>query len=101
MWTFLGLLFLTGVVQKGRLENYWSREPMLDMPYFRTYMSRNRFQLLKFLHFADSSQADDNDKIWMIRHVYDYLNNKFTENYHPSEHLSLDEGILAWHGRLV
>lgn len=101
MWTFFGLMFLTGIVQKGQLQDYWSTDELLSTPYFTKHMSRNRYQIiLRFLHFADNESPSDTDRLWKIRHVYDHFLEKFESNITPSEHLSLDEGMLAWRGRL-
>lgn len=101
MWTFFGLMFLTGIVHKGQLQDYWSTDEMIATPYFPKHLSRNRYQiLLRFLHFADNDAPSDTDKLWKIRHVYDYFLEKFRSNITPKEHLSLDEGMLAWRGRL-
>lgn len=101
LWTFLGLLFLTGLIEKGRLSDYWSNDPLLETPYFSKHTSRNRFQLiLRFMHVRDNSHPSPQDKLWKVRTVYELLSGKFTTNYQPPEHLSLDEGVLAWRGRL-
>lgn len=52
------------------------------------------------MHFTDNSHPNPQDKLWKVRTVYELLGGKFTTNYQPPEHLSLDEGVLAWRGRL-
>jgi hypothetical protein len=41
----LGLMFLTGVIRKPKLEWYWSTRGILLTPIFSQNMSRNRFQI--------------------------------------------------------
>jgi hypothetical protein len=41
----LGLMFLTGVIRKPKLEWYWSTRGILLTPIFSQRMSRNRFQI--------------------------------------------------------
>ena len=43
MRKFLGLMFLTGIVQKPTIEMYWSTDDMLSTPYFATVMTRDRW----------------------------------------------------------
>ena len=101
---FLGLNILTGLVQKaGKLESYWSKDPLLSTPYFRQCMSRNRFQLLnKLLHFNNNQQRPSNctDKLYKVRPVYDRIIGRWRELYNPGEHIAIDEGMLKWRGRL-
>ena len=57
MKKFLGLIFVTGIVRKPKLELYWSRG-IFQTPVFPQTISRNRFQLIqKYLHFNDNNAA--------------------------------------------
>jgi hypothetical protein len=47
MKKFLGLLFLTGVIRKPKLESYWSTRGILLTPIFSQMMSRNRLQIYR------------------------------------------------------
>ncbi len=99
--TFLGLLFLTGIIQKPELDMYWSTDEVFATPYFGKTMARNRFQLiLRFLHFTDNTRANCGDRLWKVRPVLDYLVNKFQELYQPDVNISIDEGTLLFRGRL-
>jgi hypothetical protein len=42
----LGLMFLTGVTRKPKLEWYWSTRGILLTPIFSQTMSRNRFHII-------------------------------------------------------
>jgi hypothetical protein len=46
---FLGLMFLTGVIHKPKLEWYWSTRGILLTPIFSQMMCRNRFKISKYL----------------------------------------------------
>jgi len=55
MKEFLGLYFLTGVIRKPELNQYWSQNPLIKTSFFNENMPRNRFQtILQFLHFNDN-----------------------------------------------
>ena len=41
---FLALYFLTGIVQKTQIRQYWSTGPLLQTSVFNQVMTRNRFQ---------------------------------------------------------
>jgi len=101
---FLGLTILTGIVSKRcKIATYWSRDERLATPYFNDCMARDRFQLIsKYLHFNDNSRLPENtdDKLYKIRPVMDTLISRWQALYDPGEHVSIEEGILKWRGRL-
>lgn len=94
-----------GLCNRGRIDEYWTTGT-LEMPQFRQIMSKNRFFLiLRFLHFVDNDYLDlnlhGNDrKTSKIAPILDHCNRKFMEMCVPEQHLSLDESLLLWKGRL-
>ncbi|XP_048012275.1 piggyBac transposable element-derived protein 4-like isoform X2 [Megalobrama amblycephala] len=104
MKTFMGLLFLTGIIHKPELEMYWCTDDMLATPYFNKVMPRNRFEIIwRFLHFNDNTTRPDNctDRLYKIRPVLDHLVSKFREMYQPKSNICIDEGMFLWRGRLA
>ncbi|MEO0684629.1 MAG: hypothetical protein AAFY76_06160 [Cyanobacteria bacterium J06649_11] len=64
-----------------------------------------RYQLIsKFLHFADNTYYDPNDKtrdrLYKVRPVIDYFNETFKELYTPGQRISIDEQLLLHKGNL-
>jgi hypothetical protein len=102
MKKFLGLMFRTGVIQKPKLEWYWSTRGILQTPIFSQMMSRNRFQILnRYLHFNDNTAIGTNEaQLYKIRPVLDTVVNNFKCNNIPEREISLDEDLLGWRGRL-
>jgi len=102
MKKFLGLIFVTGIVRKPKLELYWSTREIFQAPIFPQTMSWNRFQLIqRYLHFNDNKAAGTNeDRLYKIRTILHIVVNNFRTNYVPDREISLDEGMLAWRGRL-
>ena len=48
-----------GILKKNSLEQYWSRDSILNMPFFGHYMSRNHFQnILWNLHVSDPDETN-------------------------------------------
>ncbi|GFX49480.1 piggyBac transposable element-derived protein 4 [Trichonephila clavipes] len=80
---------------------------MLETPFFRTVMPRDRFlNLLRYLHFEDNNNVPDKtaldyDRLWKLRYVFDSLNNSFQNIYNPSEELAIDEVIVSFKGRVI
>jgi len=97
MKKFLGLIFVTGIVRKPKLELYWSTRGIFQTPIFPKIMSRNRFQLIqRYLHFNDNNTAGTNeDHLYKNRTILDIVVNNFRTNYIPHREISLDEGMLG------
>jgi len=102
MKKFFGLIFVTGIVRKPKLELCWSMRGIFQTAVFPQAMSRNRFQLiLRYLHFIDHNAAGTNeDRLYKIRTILDIVVNNFRTNYIPDKEISLDEGMLGWRGCL-
>ena len=103
MKKFLGLMFLTGIVRKPTLEDYWSTDSMIETPIFGKVMSRDRFEgILSYLHFSDNEKRAPtcDDRLYKVRPILDHFIGKFQEMYNPHENISIDEGMLSWRGRL-
>jgi len=64
MKKFLGLIFVTGIVCKPKLEMYWLMRLIFQTPVFPQKMSINRFQLIqRYLRFIDNNAAGTNEDL--------------------------------------
>lgn len=68
-------------------------------------MNYKKFLRIKrCLHFVDNTilttANGDNRKLKKIWPVIEHLNNKFSSLYLPEQHISIDESLLLWKGRL-
>ena len=106
MKKFLGMTILMGLVEKPRLELYWSTDGIDETPFFPQCMPRDRFlNLLSFMHVADNETAlqrgnPDFDPIYKIRPIYDVLSLRFRTVYTPEQNICIDEAMAPWKGRL-
>jgi len=66
-------------------------------------MGLDRYLLImRNLHFSDNSvDSNESDRLFKIRHLIDYFNNKMNNVYYPGKELSLDESMVLWRGRLL
>lgn len=105
LYVFFSILIYMSLCYRGRLDEYWTTKT-LEMPHFRQIMSKNRFILItRFLHFVDNDNLDVmihgyDRKLLKIAPILEHCNQKFREMYVPKRHLSLDESLLLWKGRL-
>nr|CAH7754571.1 unnamed protein product [Callosobruchus chinensis] len=100
----IGLLYLAGTYKAARLnlEDLFATDGT-GIEEFRKTMSLQRFTILlsclRFDNVANREERKKIDKLAAIRSVLD----KFVENsqniYTPSEHLTIDEKLEAFHGR--
>lgn len=60
-------------------------------------------QLSRFLHFTNNEVVDsnnNNDRLWKLRSIIDYFNEKFKTIYTPEENVSLNESLMKYTGRI-
>lgn len=100
MYAFHALIFLMGIIRKPSLKMYWTKDKMLETPFFLTVMTYNRFcQLLTMLHFS-KNEDDSTDKLRKVRSVYELVIENFKAVYRSGENISIDESLIPWNGRL-
>ena len=82
-------------------QKYWSPQAVTETPFFGKVMPYPRFLLLsKFLHFADNSTLNENDRLKKISPIIHYVNKKFQSIYCPSQNLAVDESLMKFRRRL-
>jgi hypothetical protein len=70
-------------------------------------MRHDRFlHILRFLNFSKSDDALDNngpnyDRLGILRHISDLLNDAHSKYYTPSENLTVDKFITVFNGWTV
>jgi len=103
MLTFIGLVIHTGTIQLSRINDYWKKHHLFNLTCFSNHMSRDRYLLImRNLHFSDNSaDSNDSDRLFKIRPLINYFNDKMSNVYYPGKELSLDESMILWRGRLL
>ena len=106
LMAFIGLNIAMGVVQLPTLRSYWSTDPILGHPWFRTIMSRDRFmEIMHYFHLIDNATApcpsDPNyNKLWKIQPLISLLVETSAKMYAPHPQLLVDESIIGTKSRL-
>ena len=102
MKKFLAIYFLSGIVRKSQVEQYWSTDSYSQTPGFGSIMSRDHFlAILQFLHFANNETAQAGDRLAMLRPLTDMLTGIFQDLYVPCQCVSIDEELILYKGRLL
>ena len=80
MKVFVAHLIVMGILKKNSLEQYWSRDSILNMPFSGHYMSRNCFQnILWNLHISDPDETNPpkgkagHDPLFLVRPMVDMM----------------------------
>ena len=107
MKVFVAHLIVMGIVKKNSLEEYWSRDSILNAPFLGHYMSRNHFQnILWNLHVSDPDETNpkkgeaNHDPLFLVRPMVDMMQRNFHTKYRPGKELSLDESTCPFKGRV-
>ncbi|XP_071053641.1 piggyBac transposable element-derived protein 4-like [Onthophagus taurus] len=100
MKVFIALLLQMGPCTFPSIEHYWSRNKLYNVMFWRSHMSRNRFQLLlRYFHLVDNS-VPSSDRLYKVRPILNHFNDIMSQNYVPNKNICIDESMLLWRGRL-
>ena len=106
MKAFVGMLTVMGVCRLPRIENYWCTSHPLFTPQLREVMPLVRFQqIYRYLHLADSTAQVPHgqpgyDPLFKVRKYLGIITPKLESEYNPHEHMSVDEAMIPFKGRL-
>ncbi|UYV63933.1 hypothetical protein LAZ67_2006053 [Cordylochernes scorpioides] len=105
MMAFIGVIFNMGNVKKNQIRDYWSKNELLETPWFGKVMSRGRFELLYscFSLIDDSnlvpSSHPDYNPTARFEKLIEHVNNKFIYYYKPTQNLTVYESLVCLKNR--
>ena len=103
---FFGIYIYISVVQIPTYTLAWSQMWPFGSTSIPEIMTRTRFeQISKYLHCNNVSQnpprrTAGHDKLCHVRPILESIQQKCLENYNPFREQSIDEGMIAYKGRL-
>ena len=106
MRAFLAITFYMGLVKKSDLKHYWSVDTVLETPFVRSVMPRDKFMnILSFFHLNDNNTyakkgQDGYDPRKKLGELFTSLTRSFAEKWVSRQNLSIDEGCIAFKGRV-
>lgn len=97
---FLALLLASGYVRFPRKRMFWETAEDVSIRCLSEAMSRNRFEeILRYLHLADNSNLDTDDKFAKVRPMVNHINEQCKSNFIPEQNISIDESMIPYHGK--
>ena len=103
---YFGMCLVMGINNLPRLAMYWSSDPFIGNTGIQNIMTKNRFEeLSQYLHFSNSEtepqRGEENfDRLYKVRSLLSGVLENSQKAYEPSKNLSIDEGMIAFKGRL-
>ena len=99
MRAFIGMIINMGLTQLSDIKDYWSTHATLNLPFFRSVFSRDRFlQIYWMLHVGELPSTTKRSK---IQPFIDLLIPLFQRYLNPARELSIDEAMIAFRGRVA
>lgn len=99
---FLGIIAYMGIIKAPSISDYWTTDPFFKISAIPSTMSRNRFELLlRMWHFSNNELQPENDRLYKLSNVVDYLISKCQKICTPGETVCVDESIVPFKGRLL
>ena len=103
---FMGINIIMGINQLPAYHLFWSTDDFFGNQGIKRTLTKNRYEdITSNLSFRDSSKeplrGDENfDRLFKVRAVLDYVRAKCENNFKPTKNISVDEGMIAYRGRL-
>lgn len=99
LYTFIGILLLSGYVPLPRRRMYWEESEDVHNVLVTNWMRRNRFEdIASCLHMSDNQNLPENDKLGKIRPLIDCLNQQFLRYAPVESDISIDESMIPYYG---
>jgi hypothetical protein len=93
-----------GIVKINRLQRYWAEDTAI--PFVTKTFTQHRFvQLSSSWHIVgdkekkEEKKHTEQDKLFKLKPLLDHVISKCKYYYRPSQYLSIDEQMIAYHGR--
>jgi hypothetical protein len=107
MLEFLAITIQEENFIREKLTDYRATTKQFHTIFYISAMKHDRYiRILLFLHFTvnknEPDMTDENsDRLWKMRNLFEILNKKISKYYSPSEHLTVDEVIVLYKGRVI
>ena len=95
-----------GIHKLPEANMYWSTDPLLRVGAVADVMPKNRFEKIsQYFHLSDNSKAVGKGEpgynpLYKVRPLLDLVSANSHAHYYPAKHISIDEAMIKFNGRL-
>ena len=106
MRVFVAMTIAMSLVVQRDITDYWSTHDVTQTPFFPKCMPRDRFWLLStYFHVSNNALYPTRNSpayspINKLGTLYNNIVHRLSKIYIPHQHLSIDEGMVPWRGKL-
>ncbi|KAK7878439.1 hypothetical protein WMY93_034318 [Mugilogobius chulae] len=110
MYSYIALVLYMGVVPLKTLLDYWKSSRLYALPFPSNTMNRLRFNEISgclHMNHPDAENANElhkgtprYDKLCKVRPLYEQILQACQAYYHPKQHISIDERMVASKARI-
>ena len=103
---YFGFCIIMGINTLPRIAMNWSSNHYISNIGVQETMTKNLFEeISQYMHFSDSTQEpqrgdDDYDRLFKVCRIMNMVLSNFKRVYDPSKNTSINEGMIAYKGRL-
>uniref|UniRef100_A0A3B5AKH3 PiggyBac transposable element-derived protein 4-like n=1 Tax=Stegastes partitus TaxID=144197 RepID=A0A3B5AKH3_9TELE len=111
IFSFLSVVIYMGVIKVPNLTDYWRQGRLYSFPYPKSVITGKKFlSILHALHLSSPEDDAENekakgtatfDRLGKIKPMYTEIRNVCRNNYHPGQHISIDERMVASKARTI
>ena len=94
LYGLLAIILNMGLIEMPNLQDYWSTSWVTQVPFFSSLMTRERFQMLFWIHVGHAVSHPP-ARIDKVKTFLSPLLENFQESYKPSRQLSVDETMVG------
>ena len=95
-----------GLTNQQDLSDYWSKNIVINMPFYAKVMPRDRFlNILTMFHLADNAQyipreQPGHNPLYKLGFFYTSVVENFGKYWVPNQEITIDEGLVPFDGRI-
>lgn len=102
MSAFIGVILNMGLIPLKNMQDYWSKESNLHIPFFSNTFRRERFlQIFWMLHLSENvKNQTTRTRTQKVNNFLKYIESKFQTYYVPTKNISIDESVVKFKGKI-
>lgn len=103
---YFGIHIFMGINELPRYKDYWSKDRFIGNEGIKSVMTSKRYEkITEYFHVSDRATErgrndDGYDKLCKVRPVINMAKERFSNSYKPHKHITIDEAMIKWTGRL-